>query len=118
MSVKKIFDAGVVGWLTNAVGNVNRKKIRVGNESIDRLKSNMVGIDMIRFVPTQRQHRCVGFSPRIGRVAAHKSMFAIRFIPDGNEFRPELRGQQAGLQLRPALHAKAITHAKGEFTEG
>ena len=101
------------GGLADAVRHINREKIRRRNKAIHRFEADMVGVHMIRLLPAERLHSGIRLGPQAGRLGADERVFAVGFVPDGNEFCAEFSRLNAGLQLRPALMSKPVAHAKG-----
>jgi hypothetical protein len=117
MAVSKGFHVGRGGRFADAVGDVNRKKIRRRDEAVYRLEPDVVGVHVIRFFPAERRDRGIGFRAQRGWFGANEAVFAVRFVPDRDEFRTELSGLDARRQLRLGLMTKAVAYAEGEFSE-
>ena len=49
-----------VGRLADEVRDIEREEVAGGDEPIDRLEADMIGIDEVRACPAQRLHRRVG----------------------------------------------------------
>ena len=112
MTVHKRLHVRRVGGFADAVGHVNREEIRRRHETVHRFEADMVGVHMIGIFPAKRLHRRIGFGPQTGRLGADEGVFAVGFVPDRDECRAQFRRQDAGTELRPALMAKTVAHAK------
>ena len=84
-------------------------------EPVHRFEADMVGIHVIRLAPTQFLHGGVRRRAGAGRFGADDQVFAVGFVPDGDDFDALLRGHDAGAQLGLRLMRKAVAHPKRKF---
>ena len=117
MAVYKRLHLRRAGRFANAVGNINREKIRRRNKAVHGFKPDVVGIHVVGFLPAERLHGRIGLGAQAGRFGPDKVVFTVGFVPDGNEFRAERLRLNAGLQLRPTLMTKPVSHPKGKFIQ-
>ena len=100
------------GGFADAVGHVNRVKIRIRNKAVNGFKADMVGVHMIGLVPAEFPDGGIGGGARAGRVAADDGVFPVGFVPDGNKKRAEFGGPDASAKLRLALMRKTVADAE------
>jgi len=117
-----------IGGFANRVGHVNREEIRGRDETIHGFEPDVVGVHVIWFLPAERLYRRIRLGAQTGRFGADELVFAIRLVPDGNNIRAKLGGQDARAKLRVALVRKRspmpnenfpasdITHKKAVLT--
>ena len=56
--------------LADRVGDVDREEVAGGEEPVDRLEADVVGVDVIRLRPAELLHRGVGGGPHARRLAS------------------------------------------------
>src|SRR5262252_7261857 len=88
------------------------------NETVHCLQPNMIGIDVIWFLPAKRLDRSIRRGAGGGGFGTDGRVFAIGFIPDRNDLGAMLGGQNTGSQLRTGLMGKSVSYAKRIFFEG
>ena len=117
MAAGKGLHAFGIGGFANRVGHVNREEIRRRDETIHGFEPDVVGVHVIRFLPAERLHRRIRLEAHTGWFGADELVFAIRLVPDGNNIRTKLGGQDARAKLRVALVRKTVAHAKRELPQ-
>ncbi len=115
MSLRKPCKRVLVGGLPNPIRNVDRVEIRVRHKLIYCLAPDMVGIDVVRPVPSQRLDGGIRSLARGGRLGANGDVLAIGLVPDGNHLHSLLRGHQTGAQLRLGLMRKTVAYPQRIF---
>ena len=118
VAVNEGLERGGVGGFADAVGDVNGEEIRVGDKAIHGFEADVVGVHMVRLFPAEGFDGGIGGGAGAFRFSADEGVFAVRFVPDGDEFRAELGGEDARLELGFALVGKTVAHAEGVFAEG
>lgn len=118
MGVDEGFHVRGDGGFADAVGDVDGEEIGRRDKTIDGFEANVVGIDVVGLFPAEGFDGGVGFGAEARRFGADEGVFAVGFVPDGNEVRAEFGGELAGAELGFSLVSEAVTHAEGEFSEG
>ena len=100
MALNKAFDAlGPAGLpMESATSSVKKSERR--DETIHGFEPDVVGIHMIGLLPAKRLHRGLRRGAHAGRFGADDSVFAVRFVPDRDNFDALLGSQHARLKLR------------------
>ena len=75
----------------------------------------MVGIQMISSRPSRSLHRRFRGTSGIGRRAADQCVFAVRLVPDRDDFDAGLCRLLQGSQLRDTLASEPVSDPKREF---
>ena len=105
----------VCGRFPGKICDIEGKKVTSWNKSVDRFQADMVGIDMVSALPTQRSYGGVGFRPDVVGFAMDDHMLAIGFVPNRVNVDPQVTGFQEGLELSSTLVREPVTDAKGVF---
>ena len=87
--------AGEEHRFSDPIRDVNGIKIRVREEPVHRLEPNMVGIDMIGLRPAEFLDGGIGGGASGRRFGTDGGVFAIGFVPDGDDIHAAF-GWQAG----------------------
>ena len=100
----KLFDVGSCCRFANEIGHVDGKEVGRRDEAIDIAEIDVVGIDEILAIVTQRLDSGIGRTAGICGFGMDDVVFAVGFVPDrrdrNTEFLPGLEGRR---QLRLAL---------------
>ncbi len=64
-------------WHSDRVSNIKGKEIGGGNEPVNRLKSYMVGIDMVGLLPTNGPDSIISLRTETRRFSSHKSVLSM-----------------------------------------
>jgi hypothetical protein len=117
MTVNESFQAGGVGGFANRVSHVNGVKIGVRDEAIHGFEPDVVGVNVVGFLPAERFDSGIGFGAKTGRLGADEGVFTVGFVPDGNDFRALFGGEDAGAELGFALMGETVAQAKRKFSK-
>ena len=80
----EICKVGRIGLFSYEIGDIQSKIIARPDEHVYSLEADVVRIDVVRRVPSQRFHCPVRFHPRILWMRSDESMFPIRLVPYRN----------------------------------
>ena len=116
MRVDEFLHIGRCGGFADAVGDVDGEEIGGRDETIDGFEADMVGVDVVGLFPTESFDGGIGFGAEAGGFGADEGVFAVGFVPDGDEVCAEFGGELAGAELGLALMAETVTHAKRQFS--
>ena len=118
MAIDEALDCRWAGGFANGVCHVNRVKVRMRDETVDGFQPDMVGIDVVGFLPVKGFDGSVRGRAGCRWFGANGRVLAIGFIPDRNNFGAVLSGQNAGLQLGTGLTGKSVPYPERIFFEG
>ena len=89
------FDRRRVGRLADRVRDVEREKVTRLEVTIDRVKVNVVGINVVRLVPAKFPDGLVRRGPHGGRQGADSEVLAVRLVPSRDHLYALFSGQHA-----------------------
>src|SRR5262245_72649 len=112
MTIRKAFDCAGIRGFADRIRHVNRVKIRMRDETVHSLQPNMIGIDVIWFLPSKRFDGRICSRSGGGRFRPDGRVFAIGLIPDRYDFGAMLGGQNTGSQLGAGLMGESVSYAK------
>src|SRR5438067_3931003 len=81
MVFQKFMRSTGVGWLSDPVGHIDRKKVARVDEFIHAFEIDVVRVDVVRFIPPETSHRLVGRGARARGTGADNRMFTVGFVP-------------------------------------
>ena len=90
MALNKKRNVYIARGLVDRVRNVDCEKIGAGQEAIDGLKLDMIGIDVPWMIPSKICHRSNGCVVDALRFRADECVFAIRLVPNRYDNEPLL----------------------------
>ena len=117
MTVEERLDIGERGRLADGVGHIERVEVAGIDEAVHRAQIDVVRIHVIGSRPTELSNGTVGRAAYTGGLGADDIVFAIRFIPNRDDFNTLFCGQQTGFELGFGLMRESVSHSKRIFTE-
>ena len=111
MTPQKIFGGCLFDGTPDGVGDVYGEEVAGGNEAIDGIEIDVVGVHIIRACPAERAHGGVGGLPCAGGFRADNLMLTVGFVPDRDDGDALFGGAHAGSELRLSLMRKTVSDA-------
>src|SRR5687768_5298345 len=99
---------------TDAIGDVDGKKIAGLEKAIHRLAANVIGIDMPWPRPTELLDGGECSLADAARLGADERVLAIGFVPYRHDVDPIIGQHLKGSQLSLSLMRKTVAHSKRE----
>jgi hypothetical protein len=106
------------GRLSGEVGDIDRKEVAAGEEGLDGLEADVVGIHEVGLGPAEGAHGSVRLLAEARGLGADEGVFAVGFVPDGMDGNALEGGVVDGGELGDTLAAEAVAGAKGEAGQG
>ncbi len=101
----------------DAVGDVDGEEVGVGQEAVDGLESDVVGVDVPGVFPVEGLHGGLGGGEDGGGFGSDEGVFAVGLVPDRDDGEAVLGDLGAGLELGLGLVGEAVAGADGVTCE-
>lgn len=105
---------GIRGF-PDVIGDINGEKIAGIEKAVHIGEVDVVGIDVKSTGPAEGFNRIAGFVQDASGFRADDRVFAVGFVPNGDDFDAFGLGGLNGLKLGATFMGEAIPHAKCEF---
>ena len=110
VAVEELLDDAGPGGLADRTRHVEREEVRRGDEALDRLECDVIGIDEVRRPPGERANGPIGSRAHVDRLRADGFVLAVGLVPHRNDVHPALGRERKGLKLRLGFVGEPVAH--------
>ena len=108
---------GLVGRLADEVGDVERVEVAGGQEAVDRLDADVVGVDVVGVLPAAAPNGLVGLGADVVGRGADEGVLAEGLVPDRHHHHARLLRLLDRAQLRQPFAAEPVADPQRELLD-